>query len=214
MKITRLIVLAVVLLSQININAQSNTKFDRSQMKELKGRCKIAKQQGWIADFSIGTCKEQNRKLMIYEASNIMQISEGKNARWIIESIEAQSGQKELAQEKARDLARRQLGKNLGGLLEGKIESGHAFITETGVDISQELSENIGAFEEIFMKELKRNKLVCRYEKRFKNGMWASKVTIAMDYFQFEKDIKKITKTELQERIKGVRNRNIINRNN
>lgn len=191
-------IMVLVVALACNLNAQSK--------KEIRHVCKQYKKRGWVADLTLGSCESQNKALSKLRTDNERLIAEGESERWIISTTEESSENKTIALSKARNTARQQLAINMGSALKGKIESGEAFTNMTGEDITDELTESTGAFDEIFMNELRRNRVVTRFEKQI-GDKWNIQITVVMDMDEFMNKINKLKKSELKKRIEDVRHK-------
>ena len=203
MKTIKIILLSLAIIISLNgvIYGQELKSKDR---REFKDRCKLMKKQGYEPDAAYGTCEDQNKELLLLQNENKERQKAGKDDRWIIETVDFSSTDLGIAQDKARDFARLTLAKNLSSQISGKIEHGQSYTTETGEDIKPELKDAIGALNEVFAKELAKNKIIQRFQKREKNK-WTIKVTIALDYDGFIRDVEKLSKKELRDRIDQIR---------
>ena len=170
---------------------------DRKVKKDAKRRWKQKSKQGWEADVTYGDGRSQYANYICkYQNSD----------DYYVETYEGGvSKNRSLASQKAREIARNELGKNMGGFFNGLIQSGNNFVNGSGEDLTDEIQESTAAFDEVFAQELKRNQMAMRFYKRERGGLVSCEVTIVMNKKAFEDDIKKLKKKELRNRIDKVR---------
>ena len=173
--------------------------------KGISERCLEYKKQGFKVDAAFGTIEEQIMALNELQNENKERQKAGKDDRWIIETITAQSEDLGIAQDKARDFGRMAIGKNLGSKIEGKLNFDQHYYSSSGEDMTKEMRSAIGAFNEVFEHELGRNRIIMRLQRKDKvqeKDIWVVIVTIALDYDEFiETTVTRSSKEKFEQKI-------------
>ena len=191
------VIVATPVLSTGNIK-QDDPLTKREKKREYRERKKELK--SWNPDPLIGSARFQINVLVNHQLAK----TDGGNAKYVVEAIQAHSGDKTIAITKARNICRAEGGKNAGNHFSGKTEGGETFENYSGEDISDELQEATIVFDEVFAEELSRNRVIARFFKKEGKIYWVM-LAISWDMQQLENDIKKLTKQELRDRIAKVR---------
>ena len=200
----------ILILSMITIEtyAGKNDGCKKSDIrKEAKKRAKAMKKQGYEADINQGTAEAQFEKRLQLECETFMPSVNSKREykRYTFESFVAKSLDEGNALSKSRDGARAELGKNAGGAFKGIMETEGYFVNGSEEDISNEIVEAAEVFDQVFENELNKNEVVTRFIRYEKNRFITINVTISIDNVQLVKDIKKLKKEEIKDRIERVR---------